>query len=260
MVASERYTVLTGSSTYHTLSTVSFLTVLFNIFKGLTTNVSLIHQILFAPLLRLLFRFCITSYFNRLAPHSPNFENKYNFCILVYMEEWKDIKGYEGLYQVSNLGRVKSLCRNEEGHTKSYCRKEKILKPAKTHYLFVCLCKNGVKKNYRIHRLVAETFLPNPNGYKEVNHKTEDKTDNSVENLEWCDRVYNNNYGSRNERAGKKHQKKVCQYDASNGVLINTYNSCREAANAIGGHEANISACALGRKNSYYGFKWRYAS
>ena len=175
-------------------------------------------------------------------------------------EIWKDIEEFVGLYQVSNLGRVRSIERDENGHIHNYIRKGKILKPANGKYLFVSLCKNGIKKNYRIHRLVAETFLPNPNGYKEVNHKSENTKDNRVINLEWCDRKYNNNYGSRTVRASKKRQKKVGQYDISNGVLIKIYDSCKEAAIAVGGSNTNISACALGKRTSSYGYKWRYAS
>ena len=111
-------------------------------------------------------------------------------------EEWKDIKGYEGLYQVSNLGRVKSL-----GNNKS--KKEKILDPKPNMYGYkeVRLSKEGKRKPYKVHRLVAIYFIPNPNNYKEVNHKDEDKTNNHVSNLEWCDRKYNINYGTRNKKA-----------------------------------------------------------
>ena len=96
------------------------------------------------------------------------------------IEVWKDVFGYEGLYQVSNLGRVKSL---KYG-------KERILKPLKDGggYIFVHLCKNGERKMYKIHRLVAFTFLTNPQNLSDVNHKDEDKTNNSVQNLEFCDK------------------------------------------------------------------------
>ena len=111
------------------------------------------------------------------------------------VEEWRDIKGYEGLYQVSSLGRVKSLNYN---HTK----KEKVLdfKPNKYGYKVTYLYNNNERKPYSVHRLVAEAFIPNPNNYKEVNHKDENKSNNCVDNLEWCTAKYNSNYGTRNKR------------------------------------------------------------
>ena len=109
-------------------------------------------------------------------------------------EIWRDIKGYEGLYQVSNLGRVKSLNYN---HTK----KEKILNLANSKgYLHVTLYKNSKYKIYKVHRLVAIHFIENPNSYSQVNHKDENKQNNKVENLEWCTQEYNNNYGTRTQR------------------------------------------------------------
>ena len=110
-------------------------------------------------------------------------------------EVWKDIEGYEGLYQVSNLGRVKSL----KGSHEKY--KEKILKPRKNSngYLRVGLCR----KDFYIHRLVAQAFIPNPNNYLEVNHKDETRDNNRVDNLEWCNKTYNMNYGTIKERIGK---------------------------------------------------------
>lgn len=107
------------------------------------------------------------------------------------MEEWKKIPGYEGLYEVSNMGNVRNVRRN------------KLLRLSKTNnrYIRVSLCKNGIKTGLTVHRLVAEAFLPNPDNLPEVNHKDEDKTNNRVENLEWCDHKYNMNYGTRNIRA-----------------------------------------------------------
>ena len=113
-------------------------------------------------------------------------------------EEWKDIKGYEGRYQVSNLGRVKSLNYN---HTK----KEKILKlkPNRKGYFEVFLYKNGERRAFKVHRLVALHFIPNPNNYPQVNHKDENKQSNCVDNLEWCTNKYNMNYGTRSKRASE---------------------------------------------------------
>ena len=115
------------------------------------------------------------------------------------MEVWKDIKGYEGLYQVSNLGNVMSL------HYRGTKNKKQLLKPAKDKdgYLSIALYKDGKTKQYRVHRLVASAFIPNPNNYSQVNHINEIKDDNRVENLEWCTAKYNNNYGDRRKHASQ---------------------------------------------------------
>lgn len=148
-------------------------------------------------------------------------------------EEWRDIVGYEGLYQVSNLGRIKSL-----GNDKT--KKEKILKPQlyKNGYYRIWLYKNGNKKRYLVHRLVALAFIPNSNNLPCVNHKDEDKSNNSVENLEWCSVSYNINFGNRNKLVGeinviklKNHKllsKPVLQFDLE-GNLIAEYPSIKEA-------------------------------
>ena len=117
-------------------------------------------------------------------------------------EIWKDIEGYEGLYQVSNLGRVKSLERIDRlGRLKPGV----ILRPKveRGGYLLVGLHKEGKQKMFLVHRLVAHAFIPNPEGLPEINHRDEDKTNNLVDNLEYCDRKYNMNYGTRNERMTK---------------------------------------------------------
>ena len=136
------------------------------------------------------------------------------------MEEiWREIKGYEGLYQVSNLGRVKSLEREivySDGRVYKY--KSLIIKPSfnkRTGYYSTCLRKNGKPKTFRLNRVVAQAFLPNPNNLPSVNHKDENKLNNSVwvnedgsidfekSNLEWCDDKYNSNYGNRCENYRK---------------------------------------------------------
>lgn len=108
-------------------------------------------------------------------------------------EEWRDIEGYEGLYQVSNLGRVKSL------RDKNNKERELILKPKimRNGYLKVDLCKNGKQKTFTVHRLVATVFISNPKNFPVVNHKDENKLNNNVSNLEWCTVLYNNCYGTR---------------------------------------------------------------
>lgn len=113
------------------------------------------------------------------------------------MEIWKDIQDYEGLYQVSNYGAVRSIDRTVRFGRKL---KGKILSQSveKDGYFVVNLSKNGKTKSFRVHRLVAMAFITNANGYKEINHKDEKKQNNCVENLEWCDTKYNINYGERN--------------------------------------------------------------
>ena len=118
--------------------------------------------------------------------------------MLLPKQIWKDIEGYEGKYQVNQIGQVRSLNYHMTGKTKR-------LKPVTNTfgYLQVHLSKNGKCKYYVVHRLVAQAFIPNPDNLPEVNHINEVKTDNRVSNLEWCTREYNNNYGARNERVSK---------------------------------------------------------
>ena len=117
-------------------------------------------------------------------------------------EEWRDIEGYEGLYQVSNLGRVRSLnCRGHKGCIG-------ILTPRLDGkgYEMVALYKEGKARNTKVHRLVAQAFIPNPNNYPQVNHKDENKINNNVSNLEWCTVLYNNCYGTRLKRVSDKNK------------------------------------------------------
>ena len=174
------------------------------------------------------------------------------------MEVWKDVIGYEGLYEVSNLGRIKSLPRRLRGNNGFRYSREKILKevPHTSGYVSVVLCKNGIHKTTLVHRIVAEAFLENKENLLEVNHKNENKKDNRVENLEWCTRSYNVNYGSGIERKAKATGKKVCQYDMC-GHFIRSFDSITEAARFVGGRKAPISHCCSGRTNSSYGYKWK---
>jgi hypothetical protein len=122
------------------------------------------------------------------------------------MEEeiWKDIEGYEGLYQVSNLGRVKSLARYKQNHSKLQKVNERLLSPRfRRNYYVVALCKEGTVKNVSVHRLVAETFIPNPNNYPIINHKDENSLNNCINNLEWCTYQYNNTYGTVLEKLSR---------------------------------------------------------
>lgn len=118
-------------------------------------------------------------------------------------EVWKDIPDYEGLYQVSNLGRIKSLNFNKTGI-------EKIMKPRTgNRYYMIALWKNGIRKDYLLHRIVAKTFIPNPENKPFINHKDENCFNNSINNLMWCTHKENMNWGTRNERISKANKGKV---------------------------------------------------
>lgn len=173
------------------------------------------------------------------------------------VEEWRDVVGYEGLYQVSSMGRVKSMYRYK-----------KTLRPQfAPFYHSVILWKDGVPKKMRVHRLVAMAFIPNPNNYPYINHKDENKTNNCVDNLEWCTAKYNANYGTRSEKITKNRstenlRKPVLQI--LNGNVVNRFSSEDEAAKFLGkSHKAaaNIGSVCLGRKhfNTAYGYVWKFA-
>lgn len=177
------------------------------------------------------------------------------------MEEiWRNIEGYEGLYQVSNMGRVRSLDRwvDNKGNSKRLI-KGKILKTVGNNgYQHVLLCKNGKGKWFYVHRLVAMAFLPNPDNLPEINHISEDKTNNFYGNLEWCDRKYNVNYGTRNEKTRNgKLSKKVYQYSLD-GKFIAEYPSTKEVERQLGYKVPNISYCCNGKQKTAYGYIWKY--
>ena len=167
-------------------------------------------------------------------------------------EIWLDIKGYDGKYQVSNLGRVKSLNYNKT-------KKEKLLKPKinNTKYPYVILCKDRVKKTLKIHRLVAETFIPNPNNYPCVNHIDENKFNNTSNNLEWCTIKYNNNYGKRKENISLKNSKKIYQFDLQ-GKFIKEWVGATQVEKKLGIKHQNISNCCAKKNKSAGGFIWSY--
>lgn len=176
-------------------------------------------------------------------------------------EQWKAIKGYEGIYEVSNLGRVRSLDRyRSAAYGKiAFIRgiEVTIRKNSTNNYLVVGLCKNGKGVHKLVHRLVAEAFVPNPNNLPQVNHKDENPNNNRADNLEWCDQYYNNHYGTAIARRSITRGRKVVQSDME-GNEIARYNSAREAERAIGKSQAAISRACTGVYKSAYGFLWRY--
>ena len=171
-------------------------------------------------------------------------------------EIWRDVKGYEGLYQVSSDGRVKSLGRKDRF---GRVIKERILEPAVTHngYLRVGLHVDGKRKMLRVHRLVCEAFHENPDNKSEVNHVNENKTDNRACNLEWSTRTENCNHGSRNERVAKALSKPIGQFSLD-GKLIKVWQSACEARKQTGFDQGYVGAVARGKFKQAYGYIWKY--
>ena len=159
-------------------------------------------------------------------------------------EELKDIVGYEGEYAITRDGNVWSYKSN------------KFLKYSNNGkgYYQISLCKDGKGKNYLIHRLVAEAYIPNPEGLPQVNHKDENPQNNCVSNLEWCDAKYNANYGTRTERSNKKRSKPVYCIE-----LDKTFYGARQAARELGLDNSSIIKCCKGRYKTHGGFHWKYA-
>lgn len=170
------------------------------------------------------------------------------------VEKWRPVKGYEGLYEVSNYGDVKSI-----GRTVHYrITKDKILKPLNDKgYVRVALWKNNKPKYIFIHRLVAQAFIPNTDNLPHINHKDENPLNNHVSNLEWCSQSYNINYGTRNQKAASNISKPVNQYTL-NGELIKTWESAREA-DRNGYNCQCICMCCKGKMNTHKNFVWKYA-
>ena len=183
-------------------------------------------------------------------------------------ETWKDVAEYEGFYQVSNKGNVRSVDRRDlRGHK----RGGRILKPTydKDGYLRVTLCKNGKHKTKKVHRLVAESFIPNPESLSHINHMDEVKDNNESSNLEWCTHRYNMNYGTLIERTAQANSKKVKAINVKTGEVL-TFNSVKEAGSE-GYGKGEVSKASRGiYKNgrngnlmggdgrTYKGYRWSY--
>lgn len=195
-------------------------------------------------------------------------------------EIWKDIPGFEGLYQVSNLGRVKSLPRGKQWpyrRTHNNIRKPRV----KNGYYQVNLSKENKVKWISVHRLVALAFIPNPDNLPCINHRDENRLNNSIENLEWCSYAYNANYGTarqrqiesmkRNDPLNIRAQKsletrarnkmpnarrKVVQMDSS-GCVMRVFNSIADAGRQ-GYDRASITYCCQGKRKTTGGYKWKY--
>lgn len=188
-------------------------------------------------------------------------------------EEWRDIKDYEGLYQVSNLGRVKRVF----GFTSNGKRcNSKILKqtfyksPNNSGYYRIGLCKSAKRKMYSVHRLVAQAFIPNPDNLPQVNHKDENTKNNCVDNLEWCTCQYNTSYGSLPNRRAKNIYKNtnlqksvvarkipVLQFSID-GTFIKRYDSACDAGRILNINRSGIRQCAIGKLKTSGGYVWKY--
>lgn len=164
-------------------------------------------------------------------------------------EIWKDIPEYEGLYQASNLGRIKSINSKRRNH--DVIMSDKSI--ANNGYIVVCLKRNGKPKTHSVHRLIAKTFIPNPYNYPVINHKNENKLDNRVENLEWCTYSYNISYGSNRYKRALKLGKKVFCVE-----LNKTFVSIKEAGRITNIPYQNIASCCRGKLKSAGGYHWQF--
>lgn len=195
------------------------------------------------------------------------------------MEAWKNIARYEGHYQISNLGNVRSLDRVVKRHGMTAKKlKSKTIKVQKYNngYCKVCLCKDGIPKEYLLHRLVAKAFLSNTESKSDVNHINEDKSDNRASNLEWATHRENAVHGTQLQRGVKNrdqsgskngmygrtgsanpHSKRIIQLDLQ-GNFIREYECIKEAAVATGSNPSAISGAAKGRLRQTNGYMWQY--
>lgn len=167
------------------------------------------------------------------------------------IEKWKPIKNFEGLYEISNFGRLKSLPR---ATTSGGIIKTRLTRGYETTHI----CKNGKHYEVKIHRLVAQAFISNPNNLPQVNHKDENKINNRVDNLEWCNSSYNNKYGTRLERIATKIRKRISQYDTL-GNFISNYSSSIEAEQKTGFSASGIRHALVNKTHFAYGYIWKYA-
>lgn len=177
------------------------------------------------------------------------------------MEEvWKDIAGYEGLYQVSNYGNVRSVDRYTKTSNSVRFYKGRLMKQEQNRngYMQVSLCKNGNYKCFLVHRLVAKAYISNPKKLPEVNHKDENKENNNVCNLEWVTRIENEMHGTKKERQSNTMKHPIVQYNL-NGKYLKEWKSASDAEKEMRGkNTGNISNCLNGKTKTAYGYIWKY--
>lgn len=173
-------------------------------------------------------------------------------------EDWRSVEGFEGLYEVSNYGRVRSVDHYVKCNSGRRLVKGRLLKICDrgNGYAFVTMGKDGRQYNISIHNAVAKAFIPNPNSLPEINHKDCNPMNPRMDNLEWCDREYNNQYDGRAWKSAKKKWKPVAQM--LNGKEIDRF-ECLSRIHDIKGYSiGNISSCCNGKRTSAYGYEWRY--
>lgn len=166
-------------------------------------------------------------------------------------EEWREVYGYDHLYEISNIGRLRTKHAGKRGYVNEY----RYINPVDNGngYLRVNLMCNGVQRTVYIHKLVALYFIDNPHGYTEVNHKDENKANNNVDNLEWCTHKYNANYGTRIERGIRSRDKRIKCIETNE-----IYPSLKEASQAMNLTRSAISNCIKGRSKTAAGYTWEY--
>ena len=183
------------------------------------------------------------------------------------MEQWKPVAGFENRYEVSDQGNVRSLNWRNLGIVKNL-----YLKKHNKGYIKVELARNGKKKTFCVHRLVAEAFIPNEHGYDCINHIDEDKRNNNASNLAWCDRKYNARYSARRHperfenrvyklgitRNGVNKNKRIVQM-SMDGTVLMVWKDSRDIFLKTGMSDWSISECCRGNRSKAYGFKWQYA-
>lgn len=177
-------------------------------------------------------------------------------------EEWRDVSGFEGVYKVSNYGRIKTLRRPYRGLHGGYVR-ERIVKFGINvrggYCTFTETDSNGCEKTVRVHRVVAAAFIPNPNNYPQINHKDENVKNNCVYNLEWCTNLYNARYGSRNVRTGKSNMIPVIGINVIDGSEIR-YDGMADAERLSNKYfnKCCIHDCIYGRQKTHKGYIWKF--
>ena len=179
------------------------------------------------------------------------------------MEEvWKDVVGFEGIYQISNNGKLRSLDRIVVAKA-GWVKREKGM-DIKTNtiqnsgYVKVDLHKNGKAYGKLLHRLVAEAFIENPRNYPQINHKDQNKLNNSADNLEWCTQMYNNHYGDCMERGAETQRRKFYQKDLD-GNVVKIWSGFKKMQRETGYQRKTVYLCCIGKRDSYMGYKWEYA-
>ena len=175
------------------------------------------------------------------------------------MEEiWKDIPGYGGKYQVSSIGRVRSMWRNNQH--KDHIGSITVLKQTEREdgYMRVRLTLNGEGTNHYVHKLVAEAFIPNPGNLPQINHKDENKSNNCVDNLEWCDAKYNSNYGTKVERWKPQVVKPIIQ-TTLDGEFVRLFESAEAAERECGYDASYLNLVCHGKRPQAYGYKFQFA-